>query len=129
MSNSSIIIRIETPADYLQVERLTFAAFELFEAEGVPKRDIPNEHFLVRLLREDPAFVPELDFVVERDGEIIGNIMYSRCLSDFTQFTKSLYHSSIFNDRIYSLFCFSLLLLCCQFVLLDITVILPLASA
>jgi predicted N-acetyltransferase YhbS len=79
MSGSNIIIRLETPGDYRQVERLTLAAFELFEAEGVPKRDIPNEHYLVHLLRNDSAFVPELDFVAEVNGEIIGNIMYSRC--------------------------------------------------
>ncbi len=75
----NINIRLEQPADYTEVERLTLAAFLTFEAEGVPKREIPNEHFLVRLLRDDPAFVPELDFVAELNGKIVGNIMYSRC--------------------------------------------------
>jgi predicted N-acetyltransferase YhbS len=79
MSEINIIIRFEVAADYMQVERITFAAFELFEAEGVPKRDIPNEHYLVHLMRDDPAFVPELDFVAVFNGEIIGNIMYSKC--------------------------------------------------
>jgi predicted N-acetyltransferase YhbS len=80
LTDHSISIRLERPADYEAVERLTFAAFENFEAEGVPKRDIPNEHFLVQLLRNDPDFVPELDFIAERDGEVIGNIMYSKCV-------------------------------------------------
>ena len=75
----NINIRLEQPADYAEVERLTLAAFLTFEAQGVPKRDIPNEHYLVRLLRDDPAFVPELDFVAEVDGKIVGNIIYSRC--------------------------------------------------
>jgi predicted N-acetyltransferase YhbS len=79
MSNG-ITIRLECPADYDAVERLTFAAFENFEAEGMPKRDLPDEHFLVYLLRTDPEFVPELDFIAECNGKIIGNIMYSRCV-------------------------------------------------
>jgi len=33
---------------------------------------------LVHILRKVPAFVPELDFVAEVDGKIVGNIMYSR---------------------------------------------------
>jgi predicted N-acetyltransferase YhbS len=75
----NISIRLEHPTDYAEVERLTLAAFETFEAEGVPKREIPNEHYLVHLLRDDPAFVPELDFVAELDSELVGNIMYSKC--------------------------------------------------
>jgi predicted N-acetyltransferase YhbS len=79
MTNTDITIRLERPTDYDAVERLTFAAFENFEADGVPKRDIPNEHFLVHLLRTDPDFLPELDLIAERKGEIVGNIMYSKC--------------------------------------------------
>jgi ribosomal-protein-alanine acetyltransferase len=30
------------------------------------------EHFVLHRLRDDPAFVKELDFVMEKDGEIIG---------------------------------------------------------
>lgn len=37
-----------------------------------------DEHFLVHKLRTVPAFVPELDFVAEDDGKIVGNIMYSK---------------------------------------------------
>ncbi len=73
------VIRLEQPDDYREVEELTLAAFKTFEAEGVPKRDIPNEHFLVRLLRTDPQFVSELDLVAKRDDKIVGNIMYSEC--------------------------------------------------
>lgn len=72
-------IRLESVNDYPAVERLTFAAFENFEAEGLPKRDLPNEHFLVHLMRNDPDFIPELDFVALCDNEIVGHIMYSQC--------------------------------------------------
>jgi predicted N-acetyltransferase YhbS len=75
----NINLRLEQPADHAEVERLTLATFKTFEAEGVPKREIPNEHYLVRLLRDDPAFVPELDFVAELDGKLVGNIIYSKC--------------------------------------------------
>lgn len=75
MSNNTNL-RLERSADYEAVERLTFAAFETME---LPGRTHTSEHFLARLLRDDPNFVPELDFVAERDGEIIGNIMYSKC--------------------------------------------------
>jgi predicted N-acetyltransferase YhbS len=73
---ADIAFRIEQHADRESVEQLTFAAFETMKMLG---RTRTNEHFLVHLLRNDPDFVPELDFVAEQDGEIVGNIMYSRC--------------------------------------------------
>jgi predicted N-acetyltransferase YhbS len=76
MTNHNTTIRIERQADYEAVEQLTFAAFETME---LPGRTHTNEHFLAHLLRSAPDFVPELDFVVEQNGEIIGNIMYSKC--------------------------------------------------
>ena len=36
------------------------------------------EHFVIHRLREDPAFVPELDLVMERDGRLIGQNMFLR---------------------------------------------------
>lgn len=33
---------------------------------------------MVRVMREHDDFVPELDFVIELDGNIIGNIMYTK---------------------------------------------------
>ncbi|GHV93620.1 N-acetyltransferase [Spirochaetia bacterium] len=67
-------IRIETSSDYAAVERLTFAAFETM---NLPGRTHTSEHFLVSLLRSDPWFIPELDFVAEVSGEIVGSIFYS----------------------------------------------------
>lgn len=33
---------------------------------------------MVHVLREDPDFVPELDLVMERDGQLVGHILYMR---------------------------------------------------
>ncbi|MDL2300179.1 N-acetyltransferase, partial [Clostridiaceae bacterium OttesenSCG-928-D20] len=71
-----IIIRQETEKDYKAVEKVTFDAFETMD---IPEHPYTDEHILARLLREDEDFVPELDLVAELEGEIVGNIMYSRC--------------------------------------------------
>ncbi len=34
------------------------------------------EHYVLNQLREDPGFVPELDFVMELDGKMIGQNMF-----------------------------------------------------
>lgn len=65
-------IRLETPADYEAVEHLTR---EAFWNQYVPGCD---EHYLVHCMRSHEDFVPELAFVIEKDGQIIANIMYSR---------------------------------------------------
>lgn len=36
------------------------------------------EHYVLNQLRNDPAFVPELDFVMEEDGQLIGQNMFIR---------------------------------------------------
>lgn len=68
----NINLRLETPEDYRSVEELTREAFW-----GTSHPDC-DEHFLVHKLRQVPAFIPELDYVAEVDGRIVGNIMYSR---------------------------------------------------
>lgn len=70
MKEENIIIRRETPTDYAAVENLTREAFWNVYRPGC------LEHYVVHVLRSDPAFVPELDLVMERDGQIIGHIMY-----------------------------------------------------
>lgn len=67
-----LTIRNETPADYSAVEALTRRAFYNLYVPGC------HEHYLVHVMRDHPDFVPELDFVLERDGEIIGSILYTR---------------------------------------------------
>lgn len=66
------IIRKETPADYRAVENLTRESFWNVYKPGA------DEHYYVHMMRAHPDFIPELAFVLERDGEIIGNIMYTK---------------------------------------------------
>ena len=70
MKEENIIIRRETPADYATVENLTREAFWNVYRPGC------LEHYVVHVLRSDPAFVPELDLVMEQDRQLIGHIMY-----------------------------------------------------
>ena len=68
----SIIIRNEPPADYRAVENLTRESFWNVYRPGC------TEHYVLHCYRSAPDFVPELDFVMEKDGELIGHVMYSR---------------------------------------------------
>lgn len=65
-------IRNETPADYLEVEELTRKAFWNVYRPGC------LEDYVLHCFRTDPDFVTELDFVLEREGKIIGHVMFAR---------------------------------------------------
>ena len=65
-------IRLETPADYAAVENLTREAFWNVYKPGA------DEHYFVHMMRSHETFIPELAFVLEKDGEIVGNIMYTK---------------------------------------------------
>lgn len=67
-----LTLRPETMADRRAVEELTRAAFWNHYAPGCV------EHYLAHILRDIAAFVHELDFVAVHDGQIVGNIMYTR---------------------------------------------------
>lgn len=67
-----ISIRNEREEDYGIVEEITREAFYNVYVPGC------IEHYLVRRMREHEDFIPELDFVLELDGRIIGNIMYTK---------------------------------------------------
>lgn len=69
----NISIRNETPADYRIVEKLTREAFW----GNLDHPTCDGEHLLVHKLRKLPSFVPELDFVAEVGGKIIGHVIYS----------------------------------------------------
>lgn len=71
---SNIIIRNETPNDHREVETLVRDSFWNVYRPGC------LEHYVLHLLRDDPAFIPELDFVMERDGRIIGQNMFMRAV-------------------------------------------------
>lgn len=68
------IIRKETPGDYRQVENLIRESFWNVYRPGC------LEHFVIHELRNDPAFVKELDFVMEQDGRLIGQNMFMRAV-------------------------------------------------
>ena len=72
MKSDDMIIRRETPSDYDAVEHLTREAFWNVYRPGC------TEHYVVHVLRKDPAFVPELDLVMEWNGQLIGHVMYMR---------------------------------------------------
>ena len=40
--------------------------------------EVCNEYYLVHVMRFHKDFLPELDFVIEVDNEVIGNIMYTK---------------------------------------------------
>ena len=71
MKNNDII-RLEKSDDHREVENLTREAFWNVDRPGC------TEDYIGHMLRQDPAFVPELDFVMEKDGKIIGHVMYMR---------------------------------------------------
>ncbi len=65
-------IRNERELDYQIVEDITRKAFYNVYVPGC------MEHYLVHIMREHEDFIPELDFVIELDGQIVGNIMYTK---------------------------------------------------
>ena len=65
-------IRNERETDYKIVEDITRKTFYNVYVPGC------MEHYLVHIMREHEDFIPELDFVIEVDGQIVGNIMYTK---------------------------------------------------
>ena len=76
---TDFIIRPETPADHRAVEELTREAFWNVYKPGC------DEHYFVHMMRHHPDFIPELAFVLEKDGEIVGNIMYTKAWLEDTE--------------------------------------------
>ena len=68
----SVTFRREEEKDWRTVENLVRESFWNVYHPGCV------EHYVLRCLRRDPAFVPELDIVMEKDGEIIGQNMFMR---------------------------------------------------
>ena len=69
---NNIVIRQETPDDYRAVESLVRESFWNVYRPGC------YEHYVLHCLRNDPAFVRELDLVMEKDRRIIGQNMFMR---------------------------------------------------
>ncbi|MBQ9365694.1 MAG: N-acetyltransferase [Schwartzia sp.] len=72
MRKNEYIIRLEKENEYREVENLVREAFWNVYRPGC------LEHFVLNQLRDDPAFVPELDFVMEMDNRLIGQNIFMR---------------------------------------------------
>ena len=73
MTTNDYSIRLETQEDYRAVENLVRESFWNVYRPGC------SEHYVIHVLRDDPAFVKELDFVMQRlDGALIGQNMFMR---------------------------------------------------
>ena len=72
MDNNGFAIRPETPADRRATEELVRESFWNVYRPGC------SEHLVLHLIRDDPAFVKELNFVMEKDGRLIGQNLFAR---------------------------------------------------
>lgn len=70
MNKNNICIRLEKKEEYREVENLVRESFWNVYRPGC------LEHYVLNQLRDDSAFVPELDFVMEQDGRLIGQNIF-----------------------------------------------------
>ena len=76
MKENDVVIRLEKKEDHREVENLFREAFWNVYRPGC------SEHCVIHGLRDDPAFVPGLDFVMEKDGRLIGQNVFVRTVID-----------------------------------------------
>lgn len=69
---TNYLIRPEETKDHRAVEELIRESFWNIYRPGC------SEHYVIHVLREDQAFVKELDFVMELDGRLIGQNMFMK---------------------------------------------------
>ncbi|MCQ2552623.1 MAG: N-acetyltransferase [Clostridia bacterium] len=72
MNTNNIKIRLERKEEYREVENLVRESFWNVYRPGC------LEHYVLKCLRNDPDFVSELDFVMEKDGKLIGQNIFVR---------------------------------------------------
>ena len=72
MKANDYTIRSERKEEYRETESLVREAFWNVYRPGC------SEHYVLHVLRDDPAFVKELDFVMEQEGRLIGQNMFMR---------------------------------------------------
>lgn len=72
MKKNNYNIRLEKKEEYGQVENLVRESFWNVYRPGC------MEHYVLNQLREDPAFVPELDFVMVKEGKLIGQNIFMK---------------------------------------------------
>ena len=74
MNKNDYLIRLETTTDHAEVEYLVRESFWNVYRPGC------LEHYVLHCLRKDKKFVPELDFVMEKDGRIIGQNIFVKAV-------------------------------------------------
>ncbi len=72
MDTKGLVIRPEKKEDHRNVENLIRESFWNVYRPGC------SEHYVMHVLRDDPAFVKDLDFVMEKDGVLIGQNIFMR---------------------------------------------------
>lgn len=82
MNKKDIYIRLEKEEDYREVEELVRKSFWNVYRPGC------TEHFVLKKLREDPNFISELDFVMEKNGKIIGQNVFVKSHIDLDDGSK-----------------------------------------
>ena len=74
MNKNDYTIRLERKEEYREVENLVRESFWNVYRLGC------LEHYVLNQLRDDKAFVPQLDFVMEKDGRIIGQNIFVKAV-------------------------------------------------
>lgn len=74
MSKIDYIIRLEKENEHREVENLVREAFWNVYRPGC------LEHYVLHQMRNHPDFIPELDFVMEKDGQIIGQNVFFKAV-------------------------------------------------
>ena len=74
MNKNDCTIRLERKEDCREVENLVRESFWNVYRPGC------SEHYVIHVLRDDPAFVKELDLVMEQDGNLIGQNMFMKTI-------------------------------------------------
>lgn len=74
MNKNDFIIRLETKEDFRETENLVRESFWNVYRPGC------SEHYVIHVLRDDPDFVKELDFVMEQNGRLIGQNMFMKTI-------------------------------------------------
>ena len=82
VNKKDITIRLEKEEDYREVEELVRKSFWNVYRPGC------TEHFVLKKLREDPNFISELDFVMEKNGKIIGQNVFVKAHIDLDDGSK-----------------------------------------
>lgn len=86
--NEKVTIRPETRRDYKDIVSLILRSFR----EGTDYSDGTDIIALVEEIRSSPYYLPELSFVAELDGKVVGHFLFSRFPLSITR-EGGAYHS------------------------------------